>query len=752
VGAALLLLPTLAVDGLVGPYVDGKAWLLVLLAAVAGVAWLWNPTRPRPTPPPNRVERAARIALLAYLGAVLLSAGTSIAPGLSLWGEFGRGQGAVTIAAAALVGALVWTQRGSAVRPLVDLALLGALPVCLVAIGQALGWDPLPATQFDPATAGLRVRSTLGTHLFLGSYLALLAPLTLGRLGAALGRADADSTDQGHRSPDPRMWWWGAAWVLGAIGALALAGVWPPLAWALAPLGVLVATGWLRASGDAPAPDSIARIGMITALLVLEVAVAILSRARGPFLGLLVALAVTGLGLLVVGRKWRGLAGAVGAALGVGALLLLLNVPGSLLEPLRTLPALSRFAHLAETRPGSPGWVRLQIWASILQGWRQQLEGTAILPDSSPLLRSLLGYGPETQSTTIEPLVRPRLGTAQVLAGQRWIQYFIDRAHNDPLDHLLTGGLLGLGAWLGAVGGIIALGVSRLRSLPQDAEEVALRLGALGGIVGHLVETQVGVETPVSRTVFALAAGLLTMPAWTRTPGSAGPGIRHGRRTRGLLQVGAAAAAGMAALGATGWLLASGWFATGSRAWATGDVQAARRAFQRASAVAPWLARPADAAAEAALTLASQEPDPRRRRTLLDEAARSLDRARRAARPTGEHWALRGQVAQAEAMAGRPEKLEEAVRAYTEAVRVRPTDGRLHALRGLALLEAGDPAGARAAAAQAVATAPDAWLGWAVLARSARRLGDQALAEEAAGRARALAPARAQALLDRLTP
>ena len=51
----------------------------------------------------------------------------------------------------------------------------------LLPLPKAIGWDPLPES-WDPAVARLTVRSTLGQHIFLGSYLVILIPLAVGRL------------------------------------------------------------------------------------------------------------------------------------------------------------------------------------------------------------------------------------------------------------------------------------------------------------------------------------------------------------------------------------------------------------------------------------------------------------------------------------------------------------------------------------------------------------------------------------------
>lgn len=63
------------------------------------------------------------------------------------------------------------------------------------------------------------------------------------------------------------------------------------------------------------------------------------------------------------------------------------------------------------------------------------------------------------------------------------------------------------------------------------------------------------------------------------------------------------------------------------------------------------------------------------------------------------------------------------------------------------------PAGvARQTAERALALNPREWLAWAVVARSARELGDVAAAEHAVGKARELTPLEARGLLDAVLP
>src|SRR5207244_7030991 len=110
-----------------------------------------------------------------------------------------------------------------ALRRLVDVVLFGSVPVGLVALSQAANWDPLPRV-WDPAVTSMTVRSTFGSHVFLGSYLVMIIPLTAARLAWAWREW------RGAGSPRPtvtRATWLrrpvATAWVAGALGVIGLA-------------------------------------------------------------------------------------------------------------------------------------------------------------------------------------------------------------------------------------------------------------------------------------------------------------------------------------------------------------------------------------------------------------------------------------------------------------------------------------------------------------------------------------------------
>lgn len=757
--SVVMAVPFVVLGGALGAYDDPKAWALLLLVGITGVAWLLvraSGGGQRDTPvATDRPTRFLRWAVATYGAWWVITTVVSIAPGQSFWGSFGRGHGLAALGAAILLFALVQAECRAprALLSLIDAALLGSVPVCLLAFGQALGWDPLPPA-WDPATASLRVRSTFGQHIFLGSYLVILIPLTLARLDWAL--------ETWRESPQRQAPWQihlrpiliGCIWVVGALSIVELPSRWPAVWWWLLPWGVVGAIGWtLRGDRNVETPGARFTVILLGVLFVGQIFIVVLSRARGPFLGMLVGLSVTGCALLVRRQAWKTLATAAAGFGVVVIFLVLLNLPTSPLASLRTVPVLSRLGALVEVEPGSPGWFRLLVWRAIVSGWTRQLRGEEVISGFSSPIRSVVGYGLETQLSTLDRLTRPSLGAVEA-EGRGWRAFIaVDRAHNDLLDHLVTGGLVGAALWLIVVGGVLALGVERVRT-SATGPEAGVRLGCLGAILAHLVEGQFGITTPTTRALFWIWAAVLTLPPWTALSEPVRP-TRPPPRIGARWLVSLIAAAALAALlgwGSTRWLVGSVAYAQGMRLWIGGEISAAHREFQRASDLVPWLSLPSETMADLSLRLAAKEGNPTRQVTLLREAEATLARARRYATPTAAHWTLTGQVAFAQARVGDRSKLAVALDAFAAAGQLRPDDPHLLPQWALAWLESGDPLRARQMAKNAVALGPEEWLAWAVLARSAHQLGDAKEARRAATEARRLAPPEARRRLENLLP
>jgi hypothetical protein len=642
--------------------------------------------------------------------------------------------------------------RGAAsVLALVDAALLGSAPVCLLALGQAAGWDPFPGS-WDPAVASLPVRSTFGQHIFLGSYLVLVIPLAVARLESAIESARRTGGGPGTAGAVARAVGPGSAYTLGAIGLVALASGWAPAWWLLVPWGVAgaVALAVSAAPGRGGARGW-AVVVLLAGLLVLQVSVVVLSRARGAFLAMLVGLSVTVLAALARRRAVRTLT-AAGVVLGAVLLLVvLLNVPGSPLAPLGEVRILSRLSRLTDVTYASPVWLRLKLWSAIVSGWGRQLRGDEVVPGTWPVARSIIGYGPETQLLTLDQLARRQIGVLRT-GGVGWQgEYLLDRAHDALLDQLVTAGLVGAALWLTTAAVLLAVGLSRVREA-APGEETSLRLGCLGAVLAHLAEGAVGIVTPMPLALFWVSAALLGSRAWSQAVDPRGVASPAKPARSWWWAPALAAGALLASLVAwldTRWLLASLAYADGARAHMAGRPAAAYASFQRSRELSPWLVPPAEAVAYTAIRLAARESTASGRLGWLHEGESAITDARERVPASASSWALAAQIAFAEARAGERGKLAASLEAFARAARLRPWDSALLAQWGWALLESGSAARARQVAERAVAISarrPE-WLPWAVLARSARVLGDTAEAAHAADEARRLAPPEARNML-----
>jgi O-Antigen ligase len=748
-GAILLAGPITVIGGAMSPYDDPKAWALQILVGLTGLAWLWRRAttgEEAGTGAPDAGLRWLCWILVAYGLWWVVTTVFSIAPWQSVWGSFARGFGLFSVLAVLLCFWLVQSEvrRPDGANCLLDLALLGSVPVVLLALGQALRWDPLPR-PWDPAIMNLPVRSTFGQHVLLGGYLAAVCPLALGRL-AALG-PDRSSPPGESRQPAWRPVFGGVGWAAGLVAIVALAGRWP-LGWWLTPAwGVVGAIGW-SLWPERGGPARRLRRLLIGLLAVFQIVVVVLSAARGALIALAAGVLIPLLVVLAIRRAWKALAGTAAAAALLIAFVAALNIPGTPLDPVKRIPALERLSRVADVREGSPGWVRLALWQAILTAWGRQVQGQEILSDASPRWRSLIGYGLESQIFTLDQMTTASL-RSQYGGHDNWrARYLPDRAHNEVLDHLVTGGIIGVFLWVAVLAMVLALGLRRLRGLHQEPE-LAIRLGCLGVVVAHAVDGLVGIATPMPRLLFWLAAAIVTAPPpelrEMRVRGSVSP-------SRGWRIAFACALVGIALLaaGGTRWLFGSMAYAAGVRLGIAGDLPGAHREFQRADDLVPWSPFAADAVADTSLRLLIGESDAQHRRRVLGDAEQRLARARLHVPSLAWLWARTGQVALAQAREGDRSRLSEALAAYERAARLFPRDASVLAQLAFVVDQAGDPRRARQLAQDAVAIDPRAWLAWAVLARSSAQLHDGLQAERSADEARRLAPREASGLVESL--
>jgi len=300
------------------------------------------------------------------------------------------------------------------------------------------------------------------------------------------------------------------------------------------------------------------------AIDLLAVALALLAMlytgSRGPALAWLGGTVLGGLALLAATgqRRYTTALITIGAAGAISLLILNLNIPA--LAGLRNSRTLTRYAHLLDKQDTSSSG-RILIWQSAWQAFspRPPITYPDGEIDTRNPLRPWLGYGLEVFDLGVQAFSQPSFGRAQMP----------DRAHNETLDVLVTGGALGLIAHLTLLGSVLytAMQCLGLVSTPQGQSAfwlssttggllasaalwlaqgpefigIAIPLGILAGtgvflawsalgvtsqrasnpvcvlaaagllaaLVSHYIETAFGIATITSRTYFWVLAGAL---------------------------------------------------------------------------------------------------------------------------------------------------------------------------------------------------------------------------------------------------
>ena len=482
-------------------YEPDKAALVRLLAAIAAGAWLIGFLYDE-----RRVQAVRESGLLLLLGllvflAFCIATALSIDPRLSLLGSYTRQAGLVTQAAYAvfLLCAATRLRRPHQIQRLVTLLLFGSVPVVVYGFAQQLGLDPIP-TSGDVATLQWPVRSTFGQHVFLGSYLVLLIPFTGARV-----------LDSWNRRSEPAARDEGTEAVVGVLvisstllvffGFLGL-GYHRPSLFALFPavLGGFALLGLLLESlPDSPTARRMRLYGY-AALLALQIVVLAFSGARGPWLGFFASVPVFGFLLawrLHRPRLWKSV---LAVSIVGGIFLVVLNIPGGPLQPLRTVPSFQRIADITESGGTEGGSVqgRLLIW-----------QGTAKLMTADPSIgttwggigRDVVGYGPESFRLAFEKVFPLEL---RRVTSEIW---WWDRAHDIYLDYLVDAGLLAL---LAVVATVLLFFYRAFRLIRSSDQALALVLIAMvSGIAGHLIDGFFGLEMAATLVIFWIIIGLV---------------------------------------------------------------------------------------------------------------------------------------------------------------------------------------------------------------------------------------------------
>jgi tetratricopeptide (TPR) repeat protein len=368
------------------------------------------------------------------LGFLVLAVSTSatiasVAPRLSVWGEYGRSQGLYTTWAyiVVFVSILALLRHGDQIERLCTAVLIASLPVSLYAIIQHFGTDPIPWAR----DVSQRAASTLGNPIFTAAFLMLTVPLTVYRLVVAQREALARE-DAGLQSVlvvgsllnlvlHVGAWWLGPT--TGSLAALATVGIWIVQALLL---------------GQPVLP--FVRIGNYNVLLATQLACLLLTQSRGPWLGLGVGLGFLALLWSVVRGRWTWACGITGLGTVALGLLIVINLPMTPLPFVRDVPYAGRLSRLFE----SSGRVRLKIW-----------EGAVQLLRDRPW-RMVIGYGPETMLAVYAPYISPELSR------RHQHNALVSRAHNESFDLLIGTGGIGLGLFLLLLTGLVLCGLQKL--------------------------------------------------------------------------------------------------------------------------------------------------------------------------------------------------------------------------------------------------------------------------------------------------
>ncbi|MCP4538702.1 MAG: hypothetical protein GY832_16330 [Chloroflexi bacterium] len=335
---------------------------------------------------------------LLTMTSYLISSILSVAPYKSFMGSYQRLQGTYTLFAYLVIFFAILTslRTRSQLRRLVTVLILSSLPGALYGMIQRMGLDPLPWG----GDVRRRVASTMGNATFLGSYLAMIVPLTIVRVVESV----LNIVDGGCKR--------GINFILTLV---------------------------------------------YTFIAVVQAIAIIYAGGRGPWFGILAAFFISlYIGLIVMARNggrrlWIAL-GSIGLIIVI--VIIIFNIPGPLNNRVARIAFLRHTTQFSELRGGT-GRVHTLIWQGALD---------LILPhdpieypdgsrDAFNAIRPLVGYGPETMYVVYNKFYPPELGHYESrTAGP-------DRSHNETLDVLVTTGILGLATYLFTFGGVFYWGL-----------------------------------------------------------------------------------------------------------------------------------------------------------------------------------------------------------------------------------------------------------------------------------------------------
>jgi O-antigen ligase/Flp pilus assembly protein TadD len=217
--------------------------------------------------------------------------------------------------------------------------------------------------------------------------------------------------------------------------------------------------GGLRGEEKKVGP-SLVLFGCYLLLLILQLICLVFTESRGPEMGFLAG-ALFFLLLWAVLRRRKGLAIAVvGISIALLAILAILNLPNSPLTLPKGMPYVGRLATIS---------------SDIMQDRSLIWQGTVNMITVDKI-RAIIGYGPESMGLIFYTYIVPEW------AARMSYNQTADRCHNETLDALVTGGLIGLAAHIILFSSIFYYGLKWLGLIANSRQRNFLIVTGLGGM------------------------------------------------------------------------------------------------------------------------------------------------------------------------------------------------------------------------------------------------------------------------------
>ncbi len=231
---------------------------------------------------------------------------------------------------------------------------------------------------------------------------------------------------------------------------------------------------------------SLVLFGCYILLLLLQLICLVLTQSRGPVMGLMAGVLFFCL-LWAVLRGQRGLALAtVGVSIALFTILAVLNLPNTPLSFAKGMPYVERLTAIYKDIVHDRGL----IWSG------------AVNMIAADRTRIVIGYGPESMGLIFYPYMHPDW------VAMKGYQEVADRCHNETLDAWVTGGLIGLSAYLVLFSSIFYYGLKWLGLIVNSRQRTFFVVTCLaGGLSGVLIPWLV--DGPLRWAGVGIPAGIL---------------------------------------------------------------------------------------------------------------------------------------------------------------------------------------------------------------------------------------------------